>query len=547
MLRAMYAAFFGLQQEPFSIAPDPRFLHLSEGHREALAHLLYGLQAGGGFVLLTGEIGTGKTTVCRCFLEQIPPGHRVAYLYNPRLTEVELLQTICQEFGIAQQSPPATTTKPYVDALNEFLLDAHAKGEQCLLVVDEAQGLSPELLELLRLLTNLETHERKLLQIVLIGQPELRTMLARPELEQLAQRVVARVHLGPLVAAQTADYVRHRLGVAGLQGPLPFTPRALAVVHRESRGVPRRINLLCQRALLGAYAQGRPTVDARTVRHAAREVFETEKHGRRGWIAGSLLLLAIGVGAAGWWAWPGQPSSREGAGSSASAASSVGSRVASSPTPTAATASIAAPEPDARSASPAAAPAASALAGETLAQPFDDARAATAALAAAWGIDAAGADDPCRAARTAGLACFEGKADPALLRRLDRPMLLLLADGQSWLLQGIDDEQAQVQGMNGSRRIALPELQSSWDGRVLAWWRPPPKDTSSWVLQQLLALQGPETAAGARSPADEVLRRRVFAFQLGQGLPLDGLIGPLTLMQLNRVSGVDEPRLRSQP
>ncbi len=179
----MYAAFFGLQQEAFSIAPDPRFLHLSEGHREALAHLLYGLQGGGGFVLLTGGVGTGKTTVCRCFLEQIPAGHRVAYVYNPLLSSLELLQTVCEEFGIAREASPPRSSKALIDALNRFLLEAHARGEQCLLVVDEAQGLSVKRLELLRLLTNLETAERKLLQIVLIGQPELRELLARPELE----------------------------------------------------------------------------------------------------------------------------------------------------------------------------------------------------------------------------------------------------------------------------------------------------------------------------------------------------------------------------
>jgi general secretion pathway protein A len=276
----MYAPFFGLQQEAFSIAPDPRFLHLSAMHREALAHLLYGLQGGGGFVLLTGEIGTGKTTVCRCFLEQIPPGHQVAYIYNPKLTPVELLQTVCQEFGITLPDPPPDSLKPWTDALNRHLLAGHAAGQQFVLIVDEAQALSAELLELLRLLTNLETQERKLLQIVLVGQPELRDLLARPELEQLAQRVIARVHLGPMQRAETADYVRHRLGVAGLTGEQPFSDRALALVHRLSGGVPRRINLLCQRALLGAYASGTRRIGPAIVRQAASEVFAVPATGR---------------------------------------------------------------------------------------------------------------------------------------------------------------------------------------------------------------------------------------------------------------------------
>ncbi|HJW12899.1 MAG TPA: AAA family ATPase, partial [Albitalea sp.] len=177
----MYARFFGLKQEPFSIAPDPRYLYMSERHREALAHLLYGVGGGGGFVLLTGEIGAGKTTVCRCFLEQIPRRCNVAYIFNPKLTVNELLKTVCDEFGIPveHQGPGVATVKDYIDPLNEFLLKTHAVGQNNLLIIDEAQNLSPDVLEQLRLLTNLETNERKLLQIILIGQPELRTMLAR--------------------------------------------------------------------------------------------------------------------------------------------------------------------------------------------------------------------------------------------------------------------------------------------------------------------------------------------------------------------------------
>lgn len=509
----MYAPFFGLQQEAFSIAPDPRFLHLSAGHREALAHLLYGLQGGGGFVLLTGEIGAGKTTVCRCFLEQVPPGHRVAYVYNPQLTPVELLHTVCQEFGVEVGSPPPATTKPYVDALNRFLLDTHARGEQGLLVIDEAQGLSVELLELLRLLTNLETQDRKLLQIVLIGQPELRDQLARPELEQLSQRVIARVHLGPLNAAETADYVQHRLAVAGLQGAQPFAPRALALVHRLSGGVPRRINLLCQRALLGAYAHGRPRIDAAIVRQAAREAFDTPADSApRGAALAALatLLVALAAGGAWWWRHGSAP-----AGAPVAAAQGAAS--------------------------------APALALTDTLQPWTDAAAATAALAAAWGLEAAAADEPCRAVRTLGLACHEARLDLALLRRLDRPLLLVLDDGGGWLLlRALGADTATVQGAGGEQRVSLALLQSRWGGTATAWWRPPAGDTPAWVLAQLVALQGPESQAARGSP-DEALRRRVFAFQVGQGLPLDGLAGPLTLMQLNRASGVDEPRLRPEP
>ncbi|MGH8855705.1 MAG: ExeA family protein, partial [Telluria sp.] len=252
----MYNHYFHLKGAPFSIAPDPRYLFMSERHREALAHLLYGIGSGGGFVLLTGEIGAGKTTVCRCFIEQVPEHCRLAYIFNPRLSVEELLQSVCDELRIALPdagSAPAGI-KGHVDAINRYLLASHAQGLNNVLVIDEAQNLSAEVLEQLRLLTNLETSERKLLQIILIGQPELRTMLARPELEQLAQRVIARYHLGPLSEAETGAYVAHRLAVAGAEGT-PFPPALTPTIYSLTQGVPRRINLLCDRALLGAYVE----------------------------------------------------------------------------------------------------------------------------------------------------------------------------------------------------------------------------------------------------------------------------------------------------
>jgi len=270
----MYMRFFGLKQEPFSLAPDPRYLYMSKRHREALAHLLYGVGGGGGFVLLSGEIGAGKTTVCRCFLEQIPKRCNVAYIFNPKLTVLELVKSINDEFHIPAPKVRGTATvKTYVDALNDFLLRTHAVGQNNVLIIDEAQQLSAEVLEQLRLLTNLETNERKLLQIVLIGQPELRTMLERPDLEQLAQRVIARFHLKALTAKETEHYIRHRLSVAGMTRAIPFDRRALQRIHEISRGVPRRINLLCDRVMLGAYAHGKYTIDHAMAEKAGREVF----------------------------------------------------------------------------------------------------------------------------------------------------------------------------------------------------------------------------------------------------------------------------------
>jgi len=270
----MYKKFFGLKPEPFSIAPDPHYLFMSGRHREALAHLLYGVRGGGGFVLLTGEIGAGKTTVCRCFLEQVPRRCNVAYIFNPRQTVEELLRSICEDFHISRTSEPGSviTGRDHVAALNEFFLRTHGVGQNNVLIIDEAQSLSADVLEQLRLLTNLETNERKLLQIILIGQPELRDMLARPELEQLAQRVIARYHLDALTPRETAQYIHHRLTVSGLAGALPFDAASMRRIHALSRGVPRRINLLCDRALLGAYARGTPQVDAAIVDKAAAEV-----------------------------------------------------------------------------------------------------------------------------------------------------------------------------------------------------------------------------------------------------------------------------------
>src|SRR5215470_5424763 len=290
----MYLTFFGLNEKPFAITPDPRYLYLSERHAEALAHLLYGINEAGGFVQLTGEVGTGKTTIVRSLLAQTPKNAEIALILNPRMTAPEFLLTICEELGIGVQDAASGSLKDLVDILSDYLLRAHAGGKRVVLVVDEAQNLSPHVLEQVRLLTNLETNTQKLLQIILIGQPELRELLARNELRQLAQRVTGRYHLDPLSREETAAYVRHRLRVAGATTDI-LAPTALSEVYRLSQGVPRVINVICDRALLGAYSQDRHRVPATLVRSAAAEVF-----GRRftpNWLpwaatAGVAVLLA---------------------------------------------------------------------------------------------------------------------------------------------------------------------------------------------------------------------------------------------------------------
>jgi len=347
----MYVAHFGLKREPFSIAPDPRYLFMSERHREALAHLLYGVRGGGGFVLLTGEIGAGKTTVCRCFLEQVPKRVNVAYIFNPKLTALELLQSVCEEFRIevrARGSSPATL-KDHVDALNEYLLRTHADGHNNVLIIDEAQNLSIDVLEQLRLLTNLETNERKLLQIILIGQPELRDMLLKPELEQLAQRVVARFHLDPLGEDETSHYIKHRLAVAGLNGLIPFDRDARHRIFELTRGVPRRINLLCDRALLGAYSGGRKRVDKAIIDKAAGEVFDRRSVAQRltprrlALVAGGVALGVVALTAAGLWFATAQRSPALGPAAAAASAAGAPASQAARDAPAAASAPAAAP------------------------------------------------------------------------------------------------------------------------------------------------------------------------------------------------------------
>ena len=271
----MYTEYFGIDENPFSIAPDPRYLYMSRRHQEALAHLLYGVGEGGGFVLLTGEVGTGKTTICRCLMEQLPDTVDLALSLNPRLSAMELLASICDELGI-EYPEGNTSQKLFVDLLNRHLLDAHAKGRRSVLVIDEAQNLSPEVLEQVRLLTNLETTKTKLLQIILIGQPELNELLGRNDMRQIAQRVTARFHLDPLGKEETKAYIRHRLAVVGLEANV-FGTGAMAEIFKRSRGVPRLINNVCDRCLLGAYTQSKKAVDAKMVRAAAKEVLGIKK------------------------------------------------------------------------------------------------------------------------------------------------------------------------------------------------------------------------------------------------------------------------------
>ncbi len=287
----MYTHYFGLAEKPFAIAPNPRYLYMSQRHREALAHLLYGINSGGCIILLTGDVGTGKTTLCRSLIEQLSDKTDVAIVLNPKLTITDLLKTLCDELKI-HFNHSAPTVKTYVDRLNEFLIDAHAKGRNTVLIIDEAQNLDREILEQLRLLTNLETDTHKLLQIVLIGQPELRDLLNHPALSQINQRITTRYHLKPLREDDVSSYIHHRLAVAGatLKNAL-FTTGAMRYIARSSKGIPRRINLLCDHSLLGAYSGDKEYVDKRTVKKAIREI--TGGRSRKFFSSGRVFVLAL--------------------------------------------------------------------------------------------------------------------------------------------------------------------------------------------------------------------------------------------------------------
>lgn len=566
MLGGMYAEFFGLKQDPFSIAPDPRYLFMSERHREALAHLLYGIRGGGGFVLLSGEIGAGKTTICRCFLEQIPEQCRVAYIFNPKLTVGDLLKTICSEFRIEvkHEGIGPATIKDHLDPLNEYLLRSHAQGERNVLIIDEAQNLTPHVLEQLRLLTNLETNERKLLQIILIGQPELREVLARPELEQLAQRVIARFHLGALNEAETRQYIQHRMQVAGLRGPLPFSSQAIQRIHEIARGVPRRVNLLCDRALLGAYATNQARVERAVVEKAAGEVFETDApltRQRRGQAAAPLaawasplgtlgLGLVVGALVAGalFWFW------------SHSAPRTTAAAPILPPAPAVAAAEPTPEPPAVAPATPADAPAPATTRPEPLAGPpevsalLKNETEAWRELGPLWGQPLA-SGDPCIAAQQAQLQCYRtDRMTLNGLRQLDRPGIITLrqtgqGSGQA-LLTALTSDSATLQAGGQRWRMPLTALAESWRGDFATLWRTPPGQTTrlvdgrtgpaaDWLGERIAGLQ----AAGKVPASANQLVARIQAFQRANGIDAAGLAGPITFMQVNLASGVDEPRL----
>jgi len=450
----MYLSFFGLNEKPFAITPDPRYLYLSERHAEALAHLLYGINEAGGFIQLTGEVGTGKTTIVRSLLAQTPKNAEIALILNPRMTAPEFLLTLCEEVGIGVPDEAIGSGKDLVDILNDYLLRAHGGGRRVVLVVDEAQNLAPDVLEQLRLLTNLETNTQKLLQIILIGQPELREVLARNDLRQLAQRVTGRYHLDPLSQDETTAYVRHRLRVAGATTDI-FTPLSLSEVYRLSIGVPRVINVICDRALLGAYTQDRHRVTPSLVRDAAAEVFGKRFVPR--WLpwaatAATGVALALGV----WAVWEIAPWS----GHAKDAAAAI-------PAARAAVQPIQKPIAPAVAVTPPAAVSLSTLLGQHKAETDPDN--AFTQLFKLWNAHyVAGNVDPCTQALQQGLECLMQRGSFGQLRHYNHPAILLLNDdtggSHQVVMAALSDERAQIKMGGTQREVSIGELSRYWFG-----------------------------------------------------------------------------------
>ena len=534
----MYEAHFHFTQSPFSIAPDPSFLYLSDGHREALAHLMYGFSHGG-FVLITGEVGTGKTTLLRNLVRQTPPDLDVAFILNPKLTVKDLLETLCDELGIAHPPAEHPTVKQYIDVLNKHLVDAYRQGRSTVVIIDEAQNLSPAVLEQIRLLTNLETDERKLLRIILLGQPELGELLARSELRQLAQRITARYHLGPLSREDCYAYVVHRLSHAG-GDPQLFGRPALALLYRLSRGIPRILNIIADRALLGTYVEGRHRVSRQTVKRAAEEVLGKRPAYRTWAIAGAASLCMAGLA----WAYLSLPAAP-------APASDPNTAVEPRPAPALQpTAKLAPTASDLRAQPPASPKAAEPAIVRPAMDPRQTQRNAYIAAYQAWGADYASAPDnviPCNFAPSAGLQCLGLRGSWADIERLNLPVVLELWDDAATpfyaAVLNLQGETLTLQ-LGDERLAATPRaLGELWQGQFVLLWQTPPNyngnlqrgdehSTVGWLRQQLGGLVSAPLTSTQPDLFDPQLDTAVREFQSAEGLEEDGIVGPATWIRL---------------
>jgi general secretion pathway protein A len=556
----MYLQFFGLKETPFSLTPDPAFVYLSAAHRDALAHLLYGVGQGGagGFVQLTGEVGTGKTTICRCLLEQVPEETQVALVLNPLMTPRELLATICEELGI-ETADISDSNKLMVDALNKYLLEQHAGGRHVVVVIDEAQNLSPEALEQVRLLTNLETAKEKLLQMVLLGQPELRQLLQRQNLRQLSQRITARYHLAPLNQEETLAYVKHRMQVAGAQRN-PFRRSAMRALYQRSGGVPRLINIIADRSLAGAYAGESGNVTPAMVNAAANEVQPSETRVRSSrWpvvvataSAAMVVLLSLVM-----WGSPVLDSLR--------------------PAPVEEPLEIAQSEPIPAPAKPVQEtarqveqaredPPVGAYSGDLIpAEPVmlsridkdwleEQHRLVWQSVAELWQDDASASAivSACNGASGTGYACLRDQGNWSRIRKLGLPVILVLQDDSSRLLvlHGFSREGLLVGSADDVIEVSLDAVEDQWLGEyIIAWPQAPDWPGQISRGESGAAVDIVMDMAGLAEPAwigsgifDANFESWLMTFQRQHGLKADGIVGPNTLIYLMAPT-ITQPRL----
>lgn len=553
----MYLNYFGLSEKPFSISPDPRFLYLSDKHRDGLAHLLYGTDETGSFVLLTGEVGTGKTTLCRRMLSQAPEGVTFALILNPLQTPQELLASICDEFQI-DYDKEAASRKQMIDSLNKWLLENHASGDRAVVIIDEAQNLNAETLEQVRLLTNLETDSEKLLKIILIGQPELREILGRPELRQLNQRITARYHLESLSLEETHSYLHHRLKIAGATGSL-FKPAAIKKLHRISGGIPRIMNLICDRALTGTYGAQKQIVDTRMLQQAASEVFNQPQspslnRSLLAIIGGSFVALLLGGVLWNYF----QLNNRYTPLPTTVTAIPVETEKESLPPVIKKIANtedtnaenetlIAAETLPAKSAS------IQVLTGQQLIQSLDsntEGNSAFETIFDIWGFDfnALQGDSACERAQQAGMQCLfaEGKLSDVIEYNLPAVLEITSRGGQlsQLVLKRILDDQLLLQMGDQESLVHTADLLSYWNGAYLLLWPSPPESKTTirpgslgptvvWLRRQLDLAEGVTDAVGQyQNFYNQELKQRIMRFQVNHNLDPDGIAGEKTLIKL---------------
>lgn len=530
----MYESYFGLQEKPFAITPDPRYLYQSARHREALAHLVYGLQESGGFVQLTGEVGTGKTMITRTLLGQLPENVDVALVLNPRVTVHELLSGICKELDIPLPER-SHSVKAIVDHISDYLMQTYAKGRRTVLIIDEAQNLSHQVLEQIRLLTNLETTKQKLLQIILIGQPELNEILGARALRQVSERITARYHLAPLSYRETCQYIEHRLRVAGMSRPL-FTKGAMLEIFRRSSGVPRRINVLCDRALLGAFAKNKGQVDWLTVWKAVREVDGDAKSSGKPlnkWLISSLALICMAF--VGYAMWPNEPvQKRRFVDSTLDLPTQTASEsLTRSPAPVVPVKSRVDTLDDRLS---------NAELGADLKTSFEH-------LFSLWGkrgVPVSG-ENGCSVANRVGLSCYFESSNLAGLKRLNVPAMVELVDSRGGrsrpIAVSVEGQHVHLWFDGEIVKTPVQEFVQMWNGDLVVFYPMPdfsersvlPGESGAkvrWLARRVSQIDGLPLPENTEYFSDD-LRERVVRFQQQRKVAADGLVNEQTLVLLS--------------